>query len=276
VVGDPTEGALLVAAHKAGFDRSELNHSYPRIDSIPFESEFQYMATLHQQDTAGQWLLAKGSVEALVARCDRALNAAEQAAPLDGSGRDRILLQAERMASRGLRVLCFVAKNFRGHHIDHDDLKAGMVFLGLQGMIDPPRNEAIQAVDACKTAGIEVKMITGDHKVTAAAIAERMNLSMTDEVIAYTGRDLAKLEQSDLTNAVQNGSVFARVAPEQKLRLVEALQSKGHIVAMTGDGVNDAPRPQAGRHRHCHGQSRYRGSKRSRRHDSHRRQLCLH
>ncbi|MBE9156153.1 HAD-IC family P-type ATPase [Nodosilinea sp. LEGE 06152] len=241
VVGDPTEGALLVAARKAGLDRSELNHSYPRIDSIPFESEFQYMATLHQQDTAGQWLLAKGSVETLVPRCNGLLDSDSQAQPIDDADRDRILLQAERMASRGLRVLCFAAKTFNGHHIDHDDLKQGMVFLGLQGMIDPPRAEAIQAVEACKTAGIEVKMITGDHKVTAAAIAERMNLSSTEEVIAYTGKDLAKFESSDLTNAVQNGAVFARVAPEQKLRLVEALQAKGHIVAMTGDGVNDAP-----------------------------------
>jgi cation-transporting P-type ATPase F len=241
VVGDPTEGALLVAARKAQLDRTDLNYSYPRIDSIPFESEFQYMATLHQQDGEGQWLLAKGSVEALVARCDRTLDSDGQGQPLDGTGRDHILLQAERMASRGLRVLCFTAKAFRGHRIDHDNLKSGMVFLGLQGMIDPPRAEAIKAVEACKTAGIEVKMITGDHKVTAAAIADRMDLSMTEEVIAYTGRELAQLSPSELTNAVQNGAVFARVAPEQKLRLVEALQSKGHIVAMTGDGVNDAP-----------------------------------
>ncbi len=241
VVGDPTEGALLVAARKAGFDRPELNHSYPRIDSIPFESDFQYMATLHQQDTEGQWLLAKGSVESMVARCDRALTTDGTAAPIDDPGRDSILLQAERMASRGLRVLCFAAKAFRGHHIDHDDLKEGMVFLGLQGMIDPPRAEAIKAVDACKVAGIEVKMITGDHKVTATAIAERMGLSATETVIAFTGQELAQFDQTQLTNEVQNGSVFARVAPEQKLRLVEALQSKGHIVAMTGDGVNDAP-----------------------------------
>ncbi|TVQ12734.1 MAG: HAD family hydrolase, partial [Leptolyngbya sp. DLM2.Bin27] len=238
VVGDPTEGALLVSARKAKFDRPELNHSYPRIDSIPFESEFQYMATLHQQDAEGQWLLAKGSVESLVACCDRVLNAAGESDPIDC---DRIFLQAERMASRGLRVLCFVAKAFHGHQIDHDDLKTGMVFLGLQGMIDPPRSEAIKAVEACQTAGIEVKMITGDHKVTAAAIAERMGLSTTETVIAFTGQELAKLDQTQLTNEVQNGSVFARVAPEQKLRLVEALQSKGHIVAMTGDGVNDAP-----------------------------------
>ena len=241
VVGDPTEGALLVAARKAGFDRTELNHSYPRIDSIPFESEFQYMATLHQQDTAGQWLLAKGAVEAMVTRCDRYLTAEGTAAPVDEAERDAILLQAERMASRGLRVLCFAAKAFQGHHIDHADLEEGLVCLGLQGMIDPPRAEAIQAVEACKAAGIEVKMITGDHKVTAAAIAERMSLSPTETVIAFTGQELAQFDQTQLTNEVQNGSVFARVAPEQKLRLVEALQSKGHIVAMTGDGVNDAP-----------------------------------
>jgi cation-transporting P-type ATPase F len=238
VVGDPTEGALLVAARKAGFDRRELNQSYPRIDSIPFESEFQYMATLHQQDRDGQWLLIKGSVEAVVDRCDRILTETGDTDPIN---RDHILLQAERMASRGLRVLSFAGKFFHGHHIDHDDLKSSMVFLGLQGMIDPPRAEAIQAVEACQTAGIEVKMITGDHKITAAAIADRMGLSLTETVIAYTGQELAQLDQTELTNAVQNGTVFARVAPEQKLRLVEALQSKGHIVAMTGDGVNDAP-----------------------------------
>lgn len=238
VVGDPTEGALLVAARKAGFDRTELNQSYPRIDSIPFESEFQYMATLHQQDTEGQWLLLKGSVEAIVARCDRVLTATGATEPID---RDHIFLQAERMASRGLRVLAFAGLDFHGHHIDHEDLKSGLVFLGLQGMIDPPRAEAIKAVEACQTAGIDVKMITGDHKVTAAAIAQRMSLSATEKVIAFTGQELAKMDPTQLTNEVQNGSVFARVAPEQKLRLVEALQSKGHIVAMTGDGVNDAP-----------------------------------
>ena len=238
VVGDPTEGALLVAARKAGFDRKELNASYPRIDGIPFESEFQYMATLHQQDGPGQWLLMKGSVEAIVARCNAVLMGDGTGQPIN---RDHVFLQAERMASRGLRVLAFAGKSFHGHHFDHDDLKNEMVFLGLQGMIDPPRSEAIRAVDVCKTAGIEVKMITGDHKVTAAAIADRMGLSATEEVIAYTGKELAKFDPTELTNAVQNGSVFARVAPEQKLRLVEALQAKGHIVAMTGDGVNDAP-----------------------------------
>ena len=238
VVGDPTEGALLVAARKAGFDRKELNASYPRIDSIPFESEFQYMATLHQQDGEGQWLLIKGSVEAVVDRCDAVRMGDGTAQPIN---RDHVFLQAERMASRGLRVLAFGGKAFHGHHFDHDDLKTEMVFLGLQGMIDPPRSEAIRAVEACQTAGIEVKMITGDHKVTAAAIADRMGLSTTEEVIAYTGKELATFDATELTNAVQNGSVFARVAPEQKLRLVEALQAKGHIVAMTGDGVNDAP-----------------------------------
>ncbi|MEY3296965.1 MAG: hypothetical protein RLZZ597_225 [Cyanobacteriota bacterium] len=238
VVGDPTEGALLVAARKAGFDRTELNASYPRIDSIPFESEFQYMATLHQQDGEGQWLLMKGAVEAVVARCDGVLMGDGTAQPIN---REHVFLQTERMASRGLRVLAFAGKPFHGHHFDHDDLKTEMVFLGLQGMIDPPRSEAIRAVDACQTAGIEVKMITGDHKVTAAAIANRMGLSATDEVNAYTGQELAKFDATELANAVQNGSVFARVAPEQKLRLVEALQAQGHIVAMTGDGVNDAP-----------------------------------
>ncbi|MEB3291455.1 MAG: HAD-IC family P-type ATPase [Leptolyngbya sp.] len=238
VVGDPTEGALLVAAQKAGFDRNDLEVRYPRIDSIPFESEFQYMATLHQRDGEGQWLLMKGAVESVVACCDTVLMGDGTAQPIN---RDALVLQADRMASRGLRVLAFAGKTFHGHHFDHDDLKAEMMFLGLQGMIDPPRAEAIRAVAACQSAGIEVKMITGDHKVTAVAIADRMGLGTTAAVMAYTGKELAQLDPTALANAVQNGSVFARVAPEQKLRLVEALQRKGHIVAMTGDGVNDAP-----------------------------------
>ncbi|NJL46378.1 MAG: HAD-IC family P-type ATPase [Leptolyngbyaceae cyanobacterium SM2_5_2] len=237
VVGDPTEGALLVAARKAGFKPDLVKQTHPRLDSLPFESAFQYMATLNQLDEQ-QLMLLKGSVEAVVERCDRHLLVDGTEAPLDP---DTIFLQAERMASRGLRVLAFAQAVVQQNAIDHADLKTGLVWLGLQGMIDPPRAEAIRAVQTCQSAGIEVKMITGDHKVTAAAIADRMGLSPTETVVAYTGQDLANLEFAELTNAALGGSVFARVAPEQKLRLVEALQSKGHIVAMTGDGVNDAP-----------------------------------
>jgi len=237
IVGDPTEGALLVAAHKAGLSESALAQSYPRIDSLPFESEFQYMATLHQQDGEGQWLLLKGSVEAVGRCCDRRLTSDGDSVPLD---LEHLALQVDRMASRGLRVLAFAAKTWHSHGIDHTDL-TGMVFLGLQGMIDPPRAEAIRAVRVCQGAGLEVKMITGDHKLTAAAIAAQLDLGQGDGIMAYTGQELAQLDGPGLIKAAQAGSVFARVAPEQKLQLVEALQSKGHIVAMTGDGVNDAP-----------------------------------
>lgn len=180
----------------------------------------------------------KGSVESVVKRSELAMAEDGGTRPLD---RDEIFLQAERMASRGLRVLAFACKKADQDTIDHGDLETGLVFLGLQGMIDPPRAEAIEAVEAFHSAGVSVKMITGDHKVTAEAIAERMNLAHKKETAAYTGQELARFESGDLANAAESSSVFARVAPEQKLRLVEALQSLGHIVAMTGDGVNDAP-----------------------------------
>ncbi|TVQ16448.1 MAG: cation-transporting P-type ATPase [Leptolyngbya sp. DLM2.Bin15] len=238
VVGDPTEGALLVAARKIGFNRADLNRSYPRLDSIPFESEYQYMATLNRVDGDARAIYVKGSTEAIVSRCQQVLAADGSTHPIDPQ---HIFEQVEHMASRGLRVLSFAYKPASGETLDHDDIQTGLIFLGLQGMIDPPRAEAIAAVKACKSAGIQVKMITGDHQVTASAIAKRMNLSSQDTVLSFTGKDLAEMDAQSLVNAVQDGTVFARVAPEQKLRLVEALQSRGHVVAMTGDGVNDAP-----------------------------------
>ncbi|MEL7243907.1 MAG: HAD-IC family P-type ATPase, partial [Cyanobacteria bacterium J06573_2] len=144
---------------------------------------------------------------------------------------------------KGLRVLAFAYKvvNYHQHSIDHDDIETELVFLGLQGMIDPPRPEAIAAVHACQSAGINVKMITGDHVLTARSIAQRMGIKKGEQVLAFEGRDLANINEHKLSQAVEDGDVFARVAPAQKLQLVEALQSKGEIVAMTGDGVNDAP-----------------------------------
>ena len=147
------------------------------------------------------------------------------------------------MARKGLRVLAFAKKKTGSHQhsIDHEDIETDLVFLGLQGMIDPPRPEAIAAVHACQNAGIKVKMITGDHITTAQAIARKMGIENTKWVLAFEGKQLEKMDDRELDRAVEDGSVFARVAPAQKLRLVEALQSKGEIVAMTGDGVNDAP-----------------------------------
>lgn len=237
VVGDPTEGALLVAAHKAGLDRDALEEDIPLLDVLPFDSKLQYMATLHQQE-GDRVVYAKGSVEAMLHRCQFWLNEQGESLPIDS---ESIRQDADAMAHKGLRVLAFAQKTVTPDQetIETNDLEQGLIFLGLQGMIDPPRPEAIKAVQACQTAGIQVKMITGDHPITAMAIARMIGLRQTTS--AFTGRELSQMEPQELANVVETTDVFARVAPEQKLRLVEALQSRGDIVAMTGDGVNDAP-----------------------------------
>jgi Ca2+-transporting ATPase len=251
VIGDPTEAALLTVASKAGLSLPQGNAdqswvsssaspaSLRRLDSIPFESQFQYMATLHQTSES-KVIYIKGSVESLLTRCQDMLDAEGNRSSLE---RHPIESTVEAMAAQGLRVLAFAKKHMPDEQqtISHDDIQSGLIFLGLQGMIDPPRPEAIAAVHACQRAGIQVKMITGDHVTTATAIAKRMGLRKNRQVFAYTGTDLAAMNKHTLADAIEDGVVFARVAPEQKLRIVEALQAKGEIVAMTGDGVNDAP-----------------------------------
>jgi len=231
VAGDPTEGALLVAAEKGGLDLDELHADQPRRDEVPFDSRYQYMATLH-----GDVVYVKGALEKILDRASGMLSPEGREVTLD---RAAIEAHAHAMASHGLRVLA-LAKGVpeEGETLDHRHL-GGLVFVGLQGMIDPPRPEAIAAVRACRTAGITVKMITGDHAVTAAAIARQLGLDGEGE--ALTGRQLAAMSDAELRIAARSTTVFARVEPEQKLRLVEALQAEGQIVAMTGDGVNDAP-----------------------------------
>lgn len=240
VVGDPTEAALIVAGQKAGLDMDDLQRRRPGLDSIPFESEFQYMATLHRLGPEEHCIYVKGSVEALLPRCRSQMGSQGEIQPLE---EERIRQQVEALARQGLRVLAFAQKTVPSSQtrVDHPDLQEGLIFLGLQGMIDPPRPEAIAAVRSCQTAGIQVKMITGDHVLTAQAIAEQMGLGGGKPVQAYSGRDLEQLSPEEFVEAANRGSVFARVVPEQKLRLVEALQARGQIVAMTGDGVNDAP-----------------------------------
>jgi cation-transporting ATPase F len=240
VVGDPTEAALLVAAQKGGLDLEELQRRRPRLDSIPFESEFQYMATLHRLGPEEHCIYVKGSVEALLPRCRSQMGSQGEIQSLE---EERIRQQVEALARQGLRVLAFAQKTVPSSQtrVDHPDLQEGLIFLGLQGMIDPPRPEAIAAVRSCQTAGMQVKMITGDHVLTAQAIAEQMGLGGGKPVKAYSGQDLERLSPEKFVTAANEGSVFARVVPEQKLRLVEALQARGQIVAMTGDGVNDAP-----------------------------------
>lgn len=233
IEGDPTEGAMIVVADKARMHRPTLEQKLPRIDVIPFVSEHQYMATLHQNPRGDKIIYVKGSIEAILSRCDLGENYGK------AQGIESI---AEQMAQRGLRVLAFAKKpvDFQLDSLSHKHIDRGLTFLGLQGRIDPPRQEAIRAVEACQLAGIKVKMITGDHAVTASAIAQMLNLSQ-GEIQALTGKALEQISDRELQNAVEDTVVFARVAPKQKLRLIEALQAKGEIVAMTGDGVNDAP-----------------------------------
>ncbi len=245
IVGDPTEGALIAVANKAGYTRSSLEQKIPRLDVIPFESEFQYMATLHETSSLPnkqkhKIIYIKGSVEAILKRCQLWLDAEGNLTPVDAQ---TVHQKVDAMANLGLRVLAFAKKSMpvTQDSLDHTDIENDLIFLGLQGMIDPPRAEAIKAVQACQEAGIQVKMITGDHAVTAQAIAQTMGFNKNGEVLAFTGSELAQMGKSELAMAIEDGMVFARVAPEQKLRIVEALQSKGEVVAMTGDGVNDAP-----------------------------------
>lgn len=241
IEGDPTEGALVVTARKAGYTEEELAQQYPRRDVIPFESEYQYMATLHAGNAPVIFL--KGSVEAVLERCTALLQASGKETALDKVG---VQDQVEAMAGQGLRVLAFAYRQEKqaAESIGHEQVTSGFVFLGLQGMLDPPRQEAIGAVRLCQRAGIDVKMITGDHAATAAAIAGQIGLQgrkASESLVAVTGRELQHLSEEELATVAENTAVFARVSPDQKLRLVKGLQARGKVVAMTGDGVNDGP-----------------------------------
>ena len=244
VHGDPTEAALIVSASKGKLAQQDLLGAYPRIDVIPFESERMFRATLHVlPGGAGSVVYKVGAVERIVETCSDALDANGELTEVNEEEVTRIV---EDMGSHGLRVLAFSRREFPDGktELKHGDVNTGFTFLGVQGMIDPPRKEAVEAVRKCQHAGVSVKMITGDHLVTARAIAGQIGLKSQDgdgDLIALSGRELEKTSDSDLPQVAEDTAVFARVAPEQKLRLVRALQSRGHIVAMTGDGVNDAP-----------------------------------
>ncbi|MGB7819053.1 MAG: cation-transporting P-type ATPase [Ornithinibacter sp.] len=244
VVGDPTEGAMLVAAGKGGVDPERAIAAYPRLATIPFASDRQYMATLHRdgrRDGPEHVILLKGAAERVIALCSAQLDGEGAVQPLD---RKAAIDAADRLASGGLRVLATAATlDPPGGEFDEGGLPGTVVLTGLQAMLDPPRQAATASVQACRTAGISVRMITGDHAWTATALAEQVGLLGEDyhPGSVLTGDDLAALSAEDYPDAVERATVFARVSPEQKLRLVEALQAHGHVVAMTGDGVNDAP-----------------------------------
>ncbi|MHB8057746.1 MAG: cation-transporting P-type ATPase [Desulfuromonadaceae bacterium] len=243
VEGDPTEAALVVAARKGGLEREQLFITLPRLNAIPFESQYQYMVTEHGS-AERRVIYLKGSVESVLDRCSTALSQTGELMPLELDACHRA---AAEIAEKGLRVLAFARMERENStaELGHDDVATGMTFLGLQGMIDPPRPEAVAAVRVCQGAGIQVKMITGDHVITATAIARQIGLvggnGETGELLALNGRDIEALSDEELIDVARQNAVFARVAPEQKLRLVVALQATGNVVAMTGDGVNDAP-----------------------------------
>jgi cation-transporting P-type ATPase F len=239
IAGDPTEGALLVAAEKAGLSHAVIHAGSPRVDMIPFESDHMFRATLNDH-AQGRRIYKAGALERLLDRCTHMLDARDEVVPIAA---EAIRDTARSFASEGMRVIAFCRRD--GSHVrgdfGHHHVNEGLTFLGLQGMIDPPREEAIAAVAKCQQAGIRVKMITGDHAVTAQAIAKQIGIVGADTVPAISGRELADISNADLPEIADRTAVFARVAPEQKLRLVRALQSRGHILAMTGDGVNDGP-----------------------------------
>lgn len=236
VNGDPTEIALLDMAAQAGVDRRETRRAYARLDAIPFESERRYMASLHRGPSGERAIFLKGAPEAVLERCDGQREAG-RAAPLRSEyWRERV----QDLAAGGRRVLALAMKPAPEdkERLGQEDAEYGFAMLGLCGMIDPPRQEAMRAVDACREAGIRVRMITGDHGVTARAVAAMLGI---DARRVLTGADIEALPEREFAAAVQDCEVFARTSPEHKLRLVEALQAEGGVVAMTGDGVNDSP-----------------------------------
>jgi magnesium-transporting ATPase (P-type) len=238
VEGDPTEGALYPFAAKLGMDRETERSASPRIDAIPFESEHKFMATLHKSSAGKEILLVKGAPEVVLQHCDRQQTSDGPPAPLD---RAHFLEASEKLAAQGKRVLAlaWLENPAVRKGLGPADLPKALILVGLIGLLDPPRKEAIEAVKQCHSGGIRVTMITGDHKITAAAIAKMLGIG--DGKSAITGAEIEEMSTATLQEKVRDIDVFARASPEHKLRLVKAIQANKQVVAMTGDGVNDAP-----------------------------------
>jgi len=234
VDGDPTEGALIVSAMKAGLHPEEERARYQQLSIIPFESERGFMATLHQHDRQ-RLIFVKGAPEKVLDMC--AVTSSGQS--LDRKG---IMAAAEHFARDGMRVLAMAYKEASDNieELTHDDVEGNLILAGMQGMIDPPRPEAIEAVKGCREAGIRVAMITGDHAVTASAIGEMFGIARERSDV-LTGKELETMSDDDLFGRVKDVSVYARVSPQHKLRIVQQVMKQGEVVAVTGDGVNDAP-----------------------------------
>ena len=236
--GDPMEIALLALASKTGIDGGETRSQWTRTNVIPFDSKHKYMATFNHNHEKHAFIFIKGAPETILSMCHEQRDSGNETQPLNIEYWEE---QANAIASRGRRVLAFAVKAVKPDHsvLEHDSVQNSLIFLGLTGLIDPPREEAIQSIDKCHQAGIDVKMITGDHAVTASAIGQQLGLLNSDRVL--TGQELDKLDDDQLKSIVCDTGIFARTSPEHKLRLVMALQENDMTVAMTGDGVNDAP-----------------------------------
>jgi len=236
--GNPTEGSLLTLALKAGLDPEEASRQWQRLDTIPFESEHKFMATLNHSGEEKRIFL-EGAPESVIARCSAEMDQEGKTRELDA---ERWASVQEDLAGEGFRLLAIADKDAPddlGDDLDMDDVKEDFTLLGVAAIMDPPRPEAIDAVEECHRAGIRVKMITGDHLLTATVIAKQMGIGNSDRVM--TGPEIEDASDEELGNLLQDTDIFARVSPEHKLRIVSSLQERGHITAMTGDGVNDAP-----------------------------------
>ncbi len=247
--GDPTETALLSAAYEAGMGKLEAEREMPRLDEVPFDSTKKRMYTLHgntvEGEGAGNILIVKGAPDILIKMCGyiregNNVNGMSEVVPMSLSTRSRLISQNADMASKALRVIAVAYKVVKESKINERTADGDLIFLGMAGMMDPPRKEAAQAVRTCKRAGIKPVMVTGDHIITAKAVARNIGL-FVDGDKAITGEELSKIPDSELAKHISEYSVVARVSPETKVRIVKAFQKSGAIVAMTGDGVNDAP-----------------------------------
>lgn len=249
MIGDPTEGALVAVGEKAGLLKMKEEKNLPRLMELPFDSTRKRMSTVHQGDFGrgiaglpeeGRWLFVKGAPDTVLDQCDRWLgpNGVEE---LSFGKREEFLKHNSKMAGEALRVLAFAFRPFgEGESLSVEESERDLILIGFMGMIDPPRSEAKEAIKVCKRAGINVIMITGDHPETAWAVAKELGMAVEEEQV-ITGSQLDRLSQEELEEEVRKVTVFARVSPEHKVRIVDALRKNGNIVAMTGDGVNDAP-----------------------------------
>jgi len=239
IFGDPTEGALLVSAGKAGFKKSEMEDRFPRIDEIPFDSERKCMTTIHRVNEENTAYI-KGAPDVILNHC-KYISINGQVKDITGEDRKKILDVNHKMASKALRVLGFAYKSLAEKYTPKSEIvEKNLIFIGLQAMIDPPREEVRESIIKCRSAGISTVVITGDHKLTAIAITKELGLFKEGDK-ALSGEELDKLSDDELDKIVESIVICARVSPEHKVRILNALKKRGHVVAMTGDGVNDAP-----------------------------------